>query len=81
MHLGFFDFSFVLSQSWRRLSTRILLSSVRTSHIKGFHSRPAIMEREFAELTLDDDDETVLQAQIESNLEKEERNFRLVGCF
>ncbi|KAH1128940.1 hypothetical protein J1N35_000318 [Gossypium stocksii] len=41
------------------------------------------MEKEFAELTLDEEEEeeAVLQAQVESNLEKEERTFRLVGCF
>lgn len=39
------------------------------------------MENEFAELTLDEEEETVLQAQIEPSLEKEESTFRLVGCF
>lgn len=39
------------------------------------------MEKEFAELTLDEEEEAVLQAQVEPNLEKEERTFRPVGCF
>lgn len=38
------------------------------------------MEKEFAELTLDEE-ETILQVQGESNLEKEGNSFLLVGCF
>ncbi|KAH1073600.1 hypothetical protein J1N35_025928 [Gossypium stocksii] len=39
------------------------------------------MKKEFAELTLDEEEEVVLEAKVEPNLEKEERTFRLVGCF
>ncbi|KAK5844940.1 hypothetical protein PVK06_001087 [Gossypium arboreum] len=38
------------------------------------------MEKEFAKLTLDEE-ETILQVQGELNLEKEGNSFRLVGCF
>ncbi|MBA0742166.1 hypothetical protein Gogos_015250 [Gossypium gossypioides] len=39
------------------------------------------METELAGLTLNEEEEAVLQIQLEPNTEREARDFRLVGCF
>ncbi|MBA0581138.1 hypothetical protein Gorai_023324 [Gossypium raimondii] len=39
------------------------------------------MENEFAELTLNEEEDAVLQAEIKLSTKTVERVFRLVGCF
>ncbi|MBA0832865.1 hypothetical protein Goarm_017224, partial [Gossypium armourianum] len=39
------------------------------------------MEDELAGLTLNEEEDAILQVQLEPNIEREEEIFRLVGCF
>lgn len=50
-----------------------------SSHAIGY--TPATMETNFAGLTLDEEEEAVLQVQVDPNIEREEGALRLMGCF